>query len=459
MCRLGMEAVAVAQWSVRQRLAVFKRIIPHRKITAALRRSGRGRTWCSRTPDALMVWFVIALGLFCGDCYRQIYRWLVPWKKGDVPGRSTLCEARQRLGVAPLVALAQSVVQLLAKPTTPGCYYQGLRLMTVDGFAVDLPDMPTTDAVFGRPRNGRGVGGFPQAHVVGLMEAGTHVFWKWLIKDCHADETAMVKPLLRHLQPDMLLLWDRGLASFELVRQVVGRGAHLLARWKNNRVLKPIRRLRDGSYLARIYACESDRRADRNGIDVRIIEYLLKDRGGSGRRQAGAGERHRILTTLLDARKYPAVTLVEGYHVRWEEEIAIDELKTHEMERPVLRSQTPAGVVQEIYGLLLAHYVLRTLMFEAAQRVPISPLRMSFTGTLKILRCRLPECPADTKGRHHWWRQLLEELTEEPLPVRRPRINPRVIKRPQSKWPKKRPFHRQTTPPSGHFRRSIIILR
>jgi hypothetical protein len=27
-----------------------------------------------------MVWFVVALGLFCTDCYRQLYRWLVPWK-------------------------------------------------------------------------------------------------------------------------------------------------------------------------------------------------------------------------------------------------------------------------------------------------------------------------------------------------------------------------------------------
>ena len=54
------------------------------------------------------------------------------------------------------------------------------------------------------------------------------------------------------------------------------------------------------------------------------------------------------------------------YHERWEEELAIDELKTHQRERPVLRSQTPGGVVQELYGLLLGHYVIRVLMQEAA---------------------------------------------------------------------------------------------
>ena len=54
------------------------------------------------------------------------------------------------------------------------------------------------------------------------------------------------------------------------------------------------------------------------------------------------------------------------YHERWEEEITIDELKTHQRERPVLRSETPAGVIQEIYGLLLGHFVIRKLMCEAA---------------------------------------------------------------------------------------------
>ena len=108
---------------------------------------------------------------------------------------------------------------------------------------------------------------------------------------------------------------------------------------------------------------------------------------------------------------------------------------------------------------MLAHFVLRTLMFEAAQHAAISPLRMSFTGTLKILRCRLPECPRSSKSRDLWWQRLLEEIAEEQIPPRRNRINPRVIKKPQSKWPKKRPCHRQTPQPTCPFRDSIKIIR
>lgn len=46
----------------------------------------------------------------------------------------------------------------------------------------------------------------------------------------------------------------------------------------------------------------------------------------------------------------------------------------------------PREVVQEIYGWLLSHYAVRHLMFTAAQQAGTSPLRLGFTGTLKVLR-------------------------------------------------------------------------
>ncbi len=454
MAPIGKEAAELQNWSARQRLSALKSIVPARLVQAALDRSGRGRRRCKRVSDLFIVWFIIALGLCGRDAYRQVYRWLVPWKKGDVPGRSTLCMARHRLGPAPLVWLARRVIRLLADPQTPGAFYRHLRLMAIDGFVVNLPDLPALDRCFGRPGNQRSPGAFPQARVVGLVECGTHVFWRWQIKPYRVGEPTMARPLLKDLQGGMLLMWDRGFLGFDLAWQVVQGKAHLLAHIKNNRVFRPIRVLSDGSYLSRMYRTDSDRQADRHGIDVRIIEYTLDDPGRSG-----DAEKHRLLTTLLDENLDPATALVELYHGRWEEELGIDELKTHQGQRPVLRSQTPAGVVQEIHGLLLAHYVVRTLMHGAAQQVPISPLRLSFVGTLKILQCRLPACPASPKARRQWYSHLLEEITEEVIPPRRNRINPRVIKCQQSKWPKKRPEHRNWTQPKRPFRDSIVILR
>jgi hypothetical protein len=467
MSRLGTEAAALARWSDAERLCALKRIIPRRSVTEALRRCRRDRTCCPVLPAWLAVWFVVGIGLFCGDCYRQVYRWLVRWARDrPVPPRSTPCEARKRVGVRPLALLARSVVKPLADAGAPGdagAFHRGMRLMALDGFTPDLADTPANDRAFGRPTTGRAKGAFPQARVLALCEAGTHVLWKWLIKPYRTGEVTMAPALLRHLRPGMLVLWDRNFLKYAHVKQVLSAGAHLLARVKGDVTLVPRERLADGSYLARLYRNKYDRDRDRNGVDVRVVEYTPADPG-----RPGHGEEHRLLTTLTDEAPDPAEGLVELYHVRWEQELAIDELKTHERERPgpdaVLRSRTPGGVVQEVHALLLAHYVVRALMHEAAKRAapapePLGPLRLSFTGTLKILRCRLPQCPRTERGRRRWWRDLLAEVAQETLPPRRNRINPRVIKRKMSNWKKKRPEHLNYPQPTKEFRDAIVILR
>jgi Insertion element 4 transposase N-terminal/Transposase DDE domain len=453
MNSLSTDAAALAQWPTAERVRALKRIIPRAKVQAVLRRTGHARRRYLRLPAWFMVWFVIALGLFCRDSYRQVFKWLQPFRRQGTPGRSTLCEARRRLGVAPLHGLAQPVIELQARPDTQGAFYDGLRLMALDSFVVDVADSAANARVFGRPGSGRSPAAFPQARVLALCELGTHVLWRTLTKPCHRSEVTMAAYVLRFLREGMLLLWDRSFLSYDRVHQVRERRAHLLARIKSNLVFRPIRRLRDGSYLAKLYPSPRHRDRDEGGLRVRIIEYTLNDPGRSG-----SGEKHRLLTTLLDAARHPAKRLIVLYHERWEEEMAIDELKTHQRERPVLRSETPAGVVQEIDGLLLAHYVVRVLMSEAARRINLPPRRLSFTGTLKVLRCRLPECPKSRKGLQRWYEDLLAEIAEEVLPERRNRINPRVIKRKMSNWRKKRPEHRRSPQPTKKFRQSVVIL-
>jgi hypothetical protein len=350
--------------------------------------------------------------------------------------------------------LAEQVIRLQGKPTTPGAFHRGMRTMALDGFVVDLPDTPANERSFGRPGSGRAPAAFPQARVLALCETGSHVLWRSLIKPCHRGEVTMAHYLLRFVQPDMLLLWDRNFLSYQTVAEVRRRRAHLLARIKSNLIFEPIRALGDGSYLAKLYRSAADRRKDRDGILVRIIEYTFDDPG-----RPGSGEPHRLLTTLLDEDLDPARTLIVLYHERWEEEVTIDELKTHQRERPVLRSQTPGGVVQELYGLLLGHYAIRVLMQEAAKSQGLDPQRMSFTGALKILRCRLPEAPASRRGRSRWYHDLVAEIAEEILPERRDRINPRVIKRKMSNWRKKRPEHRHYHQPTKGFAEAIVMRR
>lgn len=117
----------------------------------------------ARIPGWFLLGFVIALGLFARDSYRQVFRWLCP-RGVPTPGRSTLAMARQRLGVEPLRRLAATVVRLLADPVRhPAAFWRGRRLLAVDGFRLDLPDTPANARHFGRPKGGRTPGAFPRS--------------------------------------------------------------------------------------------------------------------------------------------------------------------------------------------------------------------------------------------------------------------------------------------------------
>lgn len=452
MIDLTRDLEQLANFPSDERTRALERIFPRHAVREVLIATGHDRRHYKILPAWFVVWFVIGLGLFATDSHTQVYKHLQRFRRGRTPRRSSLGEARKGLGIAPLRLLAARVVRLLATPKTPGAFYQGMRLMAIDGFVLDLPDTPDNARLFGRPKSGRAEGAFPQARVLSLCEVGTHVLYRHLIKPIRCGEVTMADYLLRALEQDMLLLWDRNFLSYKNLKQVRQRGAHLLARIKSNLIFVPTEVLPDGSYLAKRYRSCWDRKCDRNGIVVRIIEYTLTDPG-----RAGKGEVHRLLTTLLDAVTHPAKDLVVLYHERWEHEGTIDELKTHQLVRPVLRSKTPAGVIQEIEGLMLAHYVVRTLMFEAATSAGLDPRELSFTATLKILRCRLPEVTASEAGQRRWWKDLLAEVGEATLEPRRDRVNPRVIKRKMSKWLKKRPHHRQTPQPSMTFRASVQI--
>ena len=138
--------------------------------------------------------------------------------------------------------------------------------------------------------------------------------------------------------------------------------------------------LADGSYLSRIYPSQRDRRHQRRGVCVRVIEYQL-----SG--VADAEPLYRLLTTVLDAEDAPARELAALYHERWEIETAFDELKTHlRGARIVLRSKTPELVRQEFWGLMLAHYAIRALMYEAARQRGDDADGLSYVHAVRVIR-------------------------------------------------------------------------
>lgn len=443
------------------RLAGLEQVIGLAKVRQVLMETGRVNQRACKLTHEVTLWILLAMGIFTNVPIRQVFKQSRFARAGEVsPCRSSLCHARQRLGVAPVRRLFLDVVRPLATPNTPGAFYRDMRLMGIDGVVLNLPDRVANDVTFGRPSGGnRGVGAFPQLRKVSLVELGTHVEVAFIAKPITTGEHTVLSTLLKYVPEDALLLEDRGFFGYKHWKMADSRGIRLLVRVKSHLILRPLKKLSDGSYLAKIYPRPYDREKDRHGIVVRVIRYKLDDPG-----RVGHDEEHVLLTNLLDEVLYPAQELIPLYHERWEEELVFDEQKTHQDPRRAtkpanLRSETPAGVIQELYALSLAHFVTRALMFEAAASVAIDPDRLSFTGCFQILQCRLPECDSRTEhGLQAWYEALLWEMSQERTEPRRNRINPRVIKQKMSKWPKKRPQHLHPPPLTKTFAESVVML-
>ena len=162
---------------------------------------------------------------------------------------------------------------------------------------------------------------------------------------------------------------------------------------------------------------------------MRVIDYEVE-----------SGKVRTLRTSLLDAQAYPAQEIIELYHERWEIELGFDEIKTHLLEqtkRP-LRSRSPQGVAQELWGLFLAYNLVRFQMVHVANACDVPPNRISFCAVVHhiIDEWRWNPLPGAIPRRV---RDLQERVSRFVLPTRRKtRRFPRAVKIKMSNYPRKR---------------------
>jgi hypothetical protein len=362
--------------------------VPMEKVREVLRQEGRESQRQRNLPAHVVVYYVIALALYMGVAYGEVLRCLVeglgwlglPVQRIRTTGPSGISQARSRVGVEPLRRLYEELVEPVAVERTRAAWYRGWRLVSLDGSTLEVADEAVNAEAFGRPGASRGVSGFPQLRFVSLVESGTHVLFGAEQGPYTVSEIELARSVVARLRPQMLCLADRNFFSFALWGQAADTGADLLWRMKSNAVPPCHERLEDGSYLSQVYPSDKDRRHDRRGRVVRVIEYTLEG-------VEDPGPLYRVLTTILDPVAAPAQELAALYHESWEIETAFDELKIHLRGRGiVLRSKTPELVRQEFYGLLLAHYALRGIMHEAALHADLDPDELSFVHTVQVVR-------------------------------------------------------------------------
>jgi hypothetical protein len=449
-------------WTEGATLEALGSIFTRERIEKVLERVGIMEVRIRKTSMVLTVLLCIAMSLFTEEAIDDVMvklvqgpRFLLPAKDIQAAGASAISQRRQQLGIEPLVALFQEVCQPLATRDTCDAFLFGLRLMAIDGTVEDVADTPANASYFGRQTGSRGDSAFPQVRCVYLCECGTHAICDANFTPYGSHERGGGLLMLRSVKAGMLVTWDRGFHSYVMCVRCRKQQAHFLGRVPAHVRFVSIRRFQDGSYLAYLRPSDYQRRKSGERMLVRVIEYTLDDPG-----RPGHGQRHRLVTSLLNPLLYPAHDLAVAYHERWEVEITIDETDTHQR-RPLrpLRSRTPLGVFQELYGLLLSHYAIRSVMHEAALSVHIAPDRLSFVNALRILRNAVFEFQIiDPSQSNHWYQRLLRDIAREQLPQRDNRCNPRVVKRKMSKFALKREQHRHPPQPTKSFSDAVVVL-
>lgn len=382
-------------------LGVLTRVFPRDLVEEVVEESGRREKRSRLLPAHLVTYYVLALGLFFGEGYDEVMRKLVGglrfltnWdRRWNVPSTSAISQARARLGEAPLKALFERTAVPMARRSTRGAWLRDWRVMAIDAVVLDMPDTPANNAEYPHYDTGRGRGAFPAVRIVALAECGTRAIVDASLGACGAGERQLAEGVLRSLDPDMLLLADRGYYSYEFWTAASRSGAALVFRVQSNMNLAVLEQYPDGSYKSVLLPRQTRSpvrklAARRNDLGVleaagticRVVEYTVDNRDKSG-------EVIRLITSVLDWEQATAHELATVYHERWEIELGFREIEVHQVAHSrVLRSKSPEIVRQEIWGILLAHYAIRKLMHEAADDADLDPDRMSFLRSLQIIR-------------------------------------------------------------------------
>jgi hypothetical protein len=431
---------AAATYASPPDLEGFRKHIDAAWIEQALSATGTATVRRRRLPSEQVIWVVLGMGLYRDSPIEDVVSKLdlaLPGASATV-ARSTVSQARERVGSEPLRWLFERSASTWSSRSAEAHRWRGLSLYGMDGSTVRVPDTPENREAFGgqRARNGS-VSGYPMVRIVVLMVLRSH-----LLAGAHfgryegKGELEYAKPLCEAIPAASLTVVDRlyFTASLLLGLEAGGNDRHWLTRAKSNLKARVVERFGSGDELVEMEVSPQARKLDPSlprTWQARRIHY-----------QRPGFREQWLLTSLRDPKRYPASEIVSLYHERWELELGYDEIKTDMLDREeAIRSKKPNGVRQELWGVLLAYNLVRLEMESLAREAKIAPTRISFIEALRLLRSEWGWLSVASPGAiPKRLAALRRSLKRYVLPPRRPRSYPRVVKLKMSNYDRKRPL-------------------
>jgi hypothetical protein len=414
----------------------FCRSISEEWVSAALEATGTATLRRRRLPAEQVVWLVLGIGLFRNRPIEEV----VDSLDLALPGRGAVAKsavpsARKRLGDAPMQWLFEHCADRWTQEVAPKHRWRGLSLFGIDGTSFRTADSEDNRAEFGGWTVRGKESATPIIRVVALMELRSHLVRRARLGPySNSSEHAYAHELLSAIPDHSLTILD-ALYMAAAVLHTIERGGserHWMTIAKSNTKMHVIERYGVGDELVEMAVSSEARAADPTLPKTWSARAITYQRGS---------KRRTIMTSLRDPKLYPANELRELYHERWEIELGYDELKTELMDSaPTLRSKTPMGVRQEVWGTLLAYNLVRLEMNRIARKIDLPPTRISFAASLALIRSEF-EWSAITRSpgaipKH--LKTLEERIKRFILPERRSNRNYPRAARDFRRYPRKR---------------------
>lgn len=429
---------AVSTFTSPEQFADVRKHIDPEWVSAALEATGTATVRRRRLPAEQVVWLVIGMALFRKFPIHDLVGKLdlvLPGPKATV-APSSVVEARQGLGSAPLERIFTTSAQKWAHASARESAWRGLAVYGVDGSTLRVADSPANRAHFGGTTGDRGESGYPLLRVAALMALRSHILAAAEFGPYSNSEVALSAQLWPAVPNDSLVIVDRGFLAAGILIPLMrdGENRHWMTRAKSTTKWKVIRSLSKNDDLVELSVSPQAK-----GYDPSLPKtYLAR----AIRYQVKGFQPQTLLTSMVDPEKYPAQDLAGLYHERWELELGFDEIKTEMLDRmESIRSRTVAGVEQEAWGILLAYNLVRLEMARTAAELGVAPTRISFVTALRIICDTWAWCAVASPGALPTRLKNMRDIfTRLVLPERRrSRRYPRAVKIKMSKFPRKRP--------------------
>ena len=339
--------------------------------------------------------------------------------------------ARKRVPLAFWMALLAVLGQWFEADHPEMIRWKTFRLVAMDGTELNLPDWKALREYFGATKNKSGKH-LPQARMVMMQFPLARLPYRYELVPKKLSEKTVAVGMIKHLQPNDLLLLDRGFWSYEVFSLVLDQNAHFGIRLKKGALLKVVRRLGINDRLVQWNVPRKHKnKGYRPSMLLRKIDYQIPGFRPSSiitsvtdPQQTSREDWVRLATETEPGAERLGLGL---YHRRWEIETTFSEMKTYQGLGKKFRGRKPEAIAFEVFGHVLLYHLVRWLMVRAAVAKGLDPLRLSFVNALREVNrmMRVLVVVSPRRATQVLLPQLLDRIARHLVPQRPGRHFPR----------------------------------